>query len=348
MKVVVRDTPYEHLAHLLSKKDRKNTYSDEKSAYSSNEILDRSKDPKFLFYEKRSEGDKIRIMKEGGMKGQYLGACLDYVRRGVMNACFWKLEKGGIKGLIEFIQSWMNVNKENLIWSDQPLPDELELPYIHYENCPTDKSHKETIKDCAGRVRCAHVSEKFIKPSFLRCYEFEDNYSLTNKIGFVEIEPMEPDFCDDDYDKNGNLTSNARERLKEYNEEMKKYETEEPIVIKDYCYAIISEPKASVMPLEKILKRLRINDEFKNVYCKDYKCKHSESNGDEKLSRCFGHRKMEKWVGFPFCGWTLAWYVQKWHEQTKSPGESVPLFMKSGERDSYRVLPNFQVISGDE
>jgi len=308
MSVIIRNTPLEKIGFFLSEKRR---------TYSSEEIRERYMDPKFLFYINREGKKRVEIMREGGMQGQYLGACLDYVRVGAMNACFW--EFGGEKGLSSFIKEWMEMNKENLIWSDEPIPATLSLPHIDYKNCPKDERHNEkhkAIVDLGGRVRCAHVSSGEMKPNYIHKFEHFDKCSMLPRIDMHESKPDEPYIEDDDYDENGILNEYDRKRLEEYEREMREFEAEEPVIVRDPCYAIISEPKNMILPLEKILSRLNIAG------------------------------RTNRYVGFPFCGWTLAWYVQKWHDQV--PNGQAPLFMRENEVDCYRKWPDFRVISSDD
>lgn len=319
MAFVMRDTPIEALNTILNKRD---ISLSGKHPFTSQEIWTRQfNDKDFLFFMNREHEDRIKVMLDGGMKNQYLGACLDYVRFGAMNACFWNVQEGNVKGLMNFIQQWRDINRENLIWSDKPMPQTLELPYIHHDECPrtklseASKQHKGTLVDRGGRIRCAHIEKKEVKPSFTKAYQAGiDPEAMMDIQEFYEEHPREPV----SYDEHGELEDIEpdNEEYQKYLRDKEQYETEEPVEVIRPCYAIISEPRDKPMPLEKMLSRL-------NIY------KHSDG-----------------YVGYPFCGWTLAWYVQKWHEQ--SPDGKAPLWMPEGEKDAYRVWPDFRVVGSDD
>ena len=94
--------------------------------YTQMEIGTKHMDKRFLFWVNRDNREEFLLDNER-MKGQYLGACLDYVRDGGMNACFWEVQEKGTKGIISFIKDWMQLNNENLIWTDQK-EEHLALP----------------------------------------------------------------------------------------------------------------------------------------------------------------------------------------------------------------------------
>lgn len=119
------------------------------------EIIERWMDPNFKFFINREE-DRLKFLsKDGMLKDEYLGACLDYIRWGSEATVMYEL---GTSGMIKFIQKWMGQNKENLIWHSKPLTENILLPYIHQESCTKDKSHKGIIKDHSGLTRCSNNS----------------------------------------------------------------------------------------------------------------------------------------------------------------------------------------------
>ena len=84
------------------------------------EIFDNRMKPDFKFFINR-EGIKERmnfLMQEEMMNDEFLGACLDYIRWGGQTTVMYEL---GTKGLVNFIQHWMNLNQSNLIWNDELL-----------------------------------------------------------------------------------------------------------------------------------------------------------------------------------------------------------------------------------
>ena len=103
--------------------------------------------------------------------------------------------------------------------------------------------------------------------------------------------------------------------------ELKEFEKEPRITVKEKCGAIISD-KGVTLPLAEVINRLNI---FPGSYryCKGEYCKDPtlEEFGLPKRM-CVGHTVKDKLV-FPFDGWELAWYVQKWYEQP--PKGSAPL-----------------------
>jgi hypothetical protein len=301
-------------------------------AYSRREIFERSwNDSGFLFFINREKKEKFLQEKES-MKGQYLGACLDYVRVGAMNACFWNVNDGGVKGLVSFIDEWINLNKDNLIWHEEELPDDIKLPRIDREGCLVD-GHKSRIKDLAGRVRCGHISKKAIKPSFSSEYRFFDSDG-TKRADYSEDKPFEPD------EKYG------EKKLEKFDREIEKFNREGAVEVIDPCYSIISESEKMVMPLEKILRRLRVGITTGRSYCKDYECSFGEEVNEGVISICIGHDGEENFVGFPFDGWFLAYFVQRWHEQ--SGNGSAPLYMNENDKDSFRLWPDFKIFSSDD
>ena len=294
----------------------------ENPSYSAREIFERWTDKDFLFWVNRTNREEFLLENGGGrMKNQYLGACLDYARVGAMNACFWNVCGGGAKGLISFIQNWMDVNKDNLIWTGEGMPEDFELPRINHDVCPRDKNHKGKIVDRGGKTRCAHVNHKMMKPSFIKKSEYFDNFAMMEGVEVYEKMVIDPD-----------------------DDEFIRFKEEKPEDVISWCYAIISEPKDKVMPLEKVLCRMNINKETERYYCNpNDKCNERKSQEPEW---CRGHERLNPWVGYPFDGWALAMYVQKWYEQVKDG--KAPVFMQSNEKDAFRMWSNFRVYTSDD
>ena len=160
-------------------------------AYTPNEILKNWLDSGFKFYINREEAIKgmTKFLTEmGRMKDEYLGACLDYVRWGGSNTVMYEM---GTLGLIDFIKHWMNLNKNNLIWSDENPSSRFTLPYIKHDKCPADGEHEERLMDLGGRIRCVHRSWKRFKPSFVESYDHLDENSQSIKIEYLD-RPKKP------------------------------------------------------------------------------------------------------------------------------------------------------------
>ena len=204
----------------------------------------------------------------------------------------------GTTGLINFIQHWIKLNKDNLIWADKEPSKDFTLPYIKHDKCPRNKEHKGLIKDLAGRVRYAHRSEEKLKPSFITSYKTFDKLSNMDVIECYEQEPIDPSYG-----------------------EMMEFNNEEPIIIPDVCYAILSDEK-SILSLETVLDRLNLEPRMKTVYCHEIgPCERLDELSDwarecsETTTICPGHLEENNMTVHGFSGWTLAWYVQKWYEQ---------------------------------
>lgn len=309
--IIVRNTPVEMLVNILNRKGEECS----PGPYTLGDISLNSNNPKFLFYQNRDK--RVDFLKESErMNGQYLGACLDYVRIGAMNACFWKL--GGVKGLTGFIKEWVDLNRENLLWSDKPIPKNLELPLIQNSSCPRDKKHTERMIDRLGIVRCIHTRISEMKPSTIHEEVFFDEFANMNKNYIREELPYQPQGY---YDDKNEYVPPDIDDVREYELAMKKIESEKKTEVRDVCYSIISEPKERVFSLERVLTRLNIAPT----------CEADRRNGS---------------AGYPFCGWTMAWYVQKWYEQSKDGNKD--FFMKLGEEEGYRVFKDFRVFTSDD
>ncbi len=108
-------------------------------------------DPDFKFFINREGSIKERmafLMQDNNLKGEYLGACLDYIRWGGPDTVMYEL---GTLGLINFIQSWMDLNKNDLIWADKKPPEKFSLSYIKHDKCPRNEEHKALVKDFGKR-----------------------------------------------------------------------------------------------------------------------------------------------------------------------------------------------------
>ena len=231
------------------------------------------------------------LMQNSNMKGEYLGACLDSCRWGSQINVMYKIS---IRGMADFIKNWMQQNEGSFtdLWHEKQIEElytKFELPFIHHEICPRDKKHnlKEVIKDRGGKLRCINRSEKKLKPSFITSYTHFDELSGMKRVEYYEDAPRNPFDCGDE----------VEELSLKQEEELEKFEQEEPTaVIDNICYAIISNREV-IMPLETTLKRLNLRPERSNE------------------------------IEFPFDGWDLSFYVQKWYQQL-SDGKA-PIFEKN-------------------
>lgn len=298
-------------------------------AHTAMQIFDKWMDPKFKFFVNREPcGTKGRadfLMKRDNMKNEYLGACLDYIRWGGKTTVMYEF---GTKGLISFIQHWMKLNKNNLIWADKLPSANFVLPYIKHDKCPRNSEHAGLVDDLGGRIRCAHKSqEKKLKPSFVSSYTTFDALSNVEITRYYEIEPESPS-CDED----GNFLCSKKE-LEAYEKKMEEFEDEKPtFIVEDVCYAILSDEK-SILSLEKVLDRLNLEPKYKTVYCGDrlgYCQRIDELNEwQREFAFCPGHREENNRTVHGFDGWALAWYIQKWYEQV--PNGKAPVFETSRE-----------------
>lgn len=277
----------------------------------------------FLEREGRLPKQQMEFLMQGNMKGKYLGLCLDSCRWGSSTTVMYETDA---KGMIEFITNWMDQNKDNLekLWHERRI-DELykkfELPHKIYASCPRDPRHRRTIKDKAGRIRCAHISRKEIKPSFFNSYVHYDDLSATNSIEYFENEPLfgAEDFL---FEEDESLNKGYNEKHKKYLEDVELFKNEEPTIIQDHCYAIMDDSSLT-LSLEEIIKRLNIAPEYEVKYCEGVICQRRDelNEYEKKISSnisCIGHRDPSNKLEFNFDGWTLAYYVQKWHEQPEA------------------------------
>lgn len=300
--------------------------------HSIKEIFDNWMNPDFKFFINREGAIKGRmefLLQEERMKDEYLGACLDYVRWGSQETVMYEM---GSRGLINFIGEWMKLNKDNLIWRERPIPEDFSLPYINHDKCPASPSHDGKIKDLGGRVRCAHVSERKLKKGFVQAFSRFDRFSGMDSIEFFDDAPTDP--VPSEIEEGEDYS----EEIREYEVQLRRYENAPTIEVRDNCYAILSD-KGIVLPLETVLDRLNLEAKFRTVYCNDRTFRISserycervggldekdrENFASGKMIVCPGHKDENPRTVHPFDGWTLAAYVQKWHEQL--PDGKAPL-----------------------
>ncbi|MDD5191665.1 MAG: hypothetical protein PHH54_01905 [Candidatus Nanoarchaeia archaeon] len=287
--------------------------------HTASQIFKKWMEPDFKFFVNREGSIEERmkfLMQNNNMKGEYLGACLDYIRWGGQTTVMYEL---GTTGLIDFIQYWMRENKDNLIWADKAPSERFALPYIKHDKCPRNGEHKGLVRDLGGRIRCSHKSKKELKPSFVHSYTTFDEFSDMKITESFQSEPIAPS-----YDEDGSFPCDNKE-LEAYGKEMDKFYHEEPsFVVEDICYAILSDEN-SVLSLERILDRLNLELKYRTVYCGSRyafgPCKRLNESDEQR--NCPGHTEENKITVHTFDGWTLARYVQKWYEQVDNGQASV-------------------------
>jgi len=257
--------------------------------------------------------NRIRFFREQGaerLQHVSFGEALDLVSIGGMNYCAWQMN---MKGLLNFTNAWMEKHKDGLLeWNRLSKDFQVELPYINYSYCPralaSNTQHLGTIIDRSGKVRCAHTGSIWAKPSFVTEQKFVDSYSACNTSLFHAREPFDPRYEDDD----GDLRVPEPE-FSIFINERQTFPLEKLERIIDPCYSIISD-KGSYLPLETVFDRISVGKESNRFVC------------------------------FPFSGFTLANYAQAWYKQQGQKR----IFRGKRERDFYRVLPDFEFFNSED
>ena len=190
------------------------------------------------------------------------------------------------------------------LWNRFHYDFETELPRIDYKFCPRDKTHKGTLNDLAGRVRCLHHEKKILKPSFVEEIRSVDKFAFIESINYSENVPYDstPDVWED-YE--GNYLDYSEEE-REYLKNLERYNQEEGEEFEKFCYSIIKEPKDVYFPLQTVFDRLN--------------CSHYDGQ-----------------TIHPFSGFDLANYVKSWFKQKGKR----KFYRGKNEYDFYRVFPNF-------
>ena len=290
------------------------------------------------------------LMTSPNMRGLHLGACLDSPRWGGRTTIMYEMS---VRGLISFIQSWAIQNPYGIpdLVHERGI-DELftrfELPYINHKTCPRDEKHRGTLMDMGGRIRCGHTTIQTVKPSFTRVYDKGfDKLSEMDTLEMYEHEPEEPLTWGEDSDCM--VLVDDEGEIRKYKEEKERYNGEEPFRIIDPCYAMISD-KGKVLSLEKIISRLNLEPPTVMNKCPSERSKggfYDEScrrlgeltprkrRQYEELDRCLGHEDPNEKTIFPFDGWTLAFYVLRWHQQL--PNGQAPLFDNKPKIRSFHI-----------
>ena len=275
----------------------------------------------------RAPKDQAKFLMQGNnMKGELLGECLDSARWGGQRTVMYEMD---VHGMIGFIQNWVKQNKNfQRLWHEREISElysKFELPYTKHDICPSDKEHKAKTNDLEGRLRCIQVDEQKLRPSFVVSYE------TNGKRVYFEDPPSDP--RPDDWDENPEDEKYFKKLYNFYLARLKKFEKEEPtFIIRRKCNAIISD-EGVVLPLETILIRLCL-DPMVTRHCYDgfQGCtpkRLAEMPEEERefysgRIPCSGHYEANDHLEFPFDGWDLAFYVQKWYEQV--PNGKAPWF----------------------
>ncbi|MBI3334145.1 hypothetical protein HYZ97_01550 [Candidatus Pacearchaeota archaeon] len=244
------------------------------------------------------EQQYVYLMESGKMKGKHLGSCLDSIRRGGLNTCYWPL---AIPQLMEFIEKWRVENNDNEQRYHELAIEELylesELPHIDLVSCPREEEHTEKIQDGRGRIRCFHVEEQEIEAP-LESYNSWDEHAQMARLNWMHT---------GDSEEKGNGRESALE------------------TIIDPCYAIISDREV-ILPFETILQRLNLQPAYITNYCGGTglklcrrldKLPHPGSSLEEDRY-CTGHEDRNNAFELFGDGWDLAYYVLKWKQQTPS------------------------------
>ena len=265
------------------------------------------------------------LVKSGNMNGEYLGACLESIRWGSQTTVMYEFS---VRDLVFFIGTWMAHNPDNFERLFHLKNNEAELPHIVHEQCPAEEAHIKTIRDRAGRLRCAESIIKKFKPSYVISYNVLEEPANSDRVKFYHDEPRIPSTpdCDlddpDEIEEAKKVAIEAEKEMLEYDRKLRAFEAEEATLeVLDPCYAIIDE-RNMALPLETIIQRLNLNPESFNVYCGDIlACKEEDKlpKHMQGTGHCWGHKKTFNETVFPFSGWYLAALVEKWWEQGQAP-----------------------------
>ena len=222
--------------------------------------------------------EKVDYLMKGHMKEVYLSGCFKAISYGPTTYHL------SVNEFLMFINKWVKQNKYfgALLAAEQGY---AELPKLEYASCPRDKEHKHTVKDLAGRIRCAHFNDFQLKQGETSTYKNYDNYSEMDEIQYV---------------------------VQNWSE--KKPTT----MVHDVCYAIISE-KDYKLSLEKIIRRLNKASETKRVYCGNGTTQQKCIEEKKDVGLCPGHNEVNKEVEFDCASPNLSVCVRKWYGQGNAP-----------------------------
>jgi len=236
--------------------------------------------------EKGPSGE-AEYLKEGNMKGRFLGQCLDSCRWGSPYDIMYEMNS---LEMTEFVKNWIEQNPDNLRFHYKELSKDFELPYIDREVCPINEEHKLRGKGLDGTIRCINEDIKRIKEGYLFTWKKFDSRSNSVRTEYSENRP----FIEDE------------EAWEEYKNQKNK------VTVLQRCGAILSD-RGAVLPLAEILDRLN-EVPGGHSFCKTKNCADAINKELDINRECFGHIVYDHYV-LPFDGWYLAKYVQKWYEQ---------------------------------
>jgi hypothetical protein len=220
--------------------------------------------------------DRIAYLLRDNMWGIHLKGCLEAISQGSYSYPL------SINEFVSFVKSWFEQNSKNTCEILAAEQVHAELPKREYACCPKTKFHKHTVKDLAGRVRCAHSDKWGMKQGDMSVRKSYDKYSEMDNIQYV----------------------------------LHNWSEEKPVIeMHDICYAIISE-KDYTISLEKVIKRLNTNPETYREYCKDGSnppvC---QIERRPEPNYCTGHSKPFPKVIFTKEHDQIAAIIKKWYEQ---------------------------------
>ncbi len=283
-----------------------------------------------------SSGRTIRqqtdFLLDGNMKGKPLSICLDSSRWGGQTTVLYEMS---VADIVSFVENWMRQNGEdfqNLFLEKEDLKyyRNTKFPYVHHKTCPAGNMHTGMIKDLNGVIRCAHIKEQKLKPSFVDYFDSTDANSQMRRRKYFHKEPRDPvpDYAFDSETRE--LDPSWKGEYEEYEKALKKFnDEEETLVVKDRCFAILSD-KRTALPLETAVRRLNLAPEYFTAYCPHYECteKMLLQMPEEERSlwngACKGHMVPTGETVFDFDGYYLASVVKKWFNQ--SPAGTAPLY----------------------
>lgn len=193
-------------------------------AFTRAQILDQWMNPDFKFYVNRGvpkEHEKF-LRDANRMRDEYLGACLDYIRWGSGDSVMYE---HNTSSLIGFVQQWMNLNEDNLIWHERSPSADFSLPYINTP-CPSHNyPAARTIKDRGGRLRCAE-SDTTNGGKITQCYNILSDRDMTLSLETVldrlNLNPkVQIIYCPDNHLVIGRPCKRKKELTREQLEEYK-------------------------------------------------------------------------------------------------------------------------------
>lgn len=272
------------------------------------------------------------LLKDENMKEKYLSAIFESCRWANPMVSMWEMS---VKDTVSFVQNWMQQNKNDFqeLFHHKKPRSTYELPHVINSTCHRNEKHSGKYLDLEGTIRCAHVTERFLKPNYVFSFNRLDPYSK-----LIKKEHWEDDIRSDcpvhAFDeKTGKLKKEYEEEWNNYQALLKDFnEKEATFHVKDICGAIISDV-GTILSLEEVIGRLNKTSKFRTSYCPGYDGCTPEQLAARSLTDiefnkginyCPGHPVPRKQVVLALDGADLALYVQKWYRQL--PDGTAPLF----------------------